>query len=80
MSKSGLLTSCADSCRQTFDHNRADSLVVFGLGSPATCMREGIVVCEVVARRLAWTRFHAGLFDDVGLLRFLWIVRDMVAK
>ena len=70
---------CWESSFQTSDHKVADSRVVVGLGLPATCIRVGMMDRGVVARRLAWTRFHAGLFDALGWLLFLWMVRLMVS-
>ena len=71
VSKFVSLRLCWERFFQTSDHMIADSRVVFGLGLPATCMRVGMVECGVVARRLAWTRFHAGLFEAFGWLLFL---------
>jgi hypothetical protein len=79
VSKFVSLRLCWERFFQTSDHMIADSRVVFGLGLPATCMRVGMVECGVVARRLAWTRFHAGLFEAFGWLLFLWMVRLMVS-
>ena len=79
--ESNLLSSrlWAASSFHTLDHNIADSRVSVGLGSPATCMRSGMFVRGVEAHRLVCTRFQASLFEDVGLLMFLWIVRLMVS-